>query len=272
MVVRPPAVAGTFYPADPVRLRGMVTRFLNTATSPRLRAAVSPDTIIPTPKAIIVPHAGYTYSGQIAAAAYVQVASLAEQIERVVMLGPAHTMAIQGLATTSANAFQTPLGNVAIDKKGVQQALSLPYVQVVDEAHTREHSLEVHLPFLQEVLGEFSLVPFLVGHASQADVAEVIDLLWGGSETLVVISSDLSHFLDYDHARKLDAATCEAIEKLRPDDIERVQACGRRPIQGLLRSAQQHNLSAVTLDLRNSGDTAGMKDRVVGYGAWVIGA
>ena len=263
MNVRPAAVAGTFYPANPVRLREMVAGFLQTAVSP-----ASP---VPIPKAIIAPHAGYIYSGPIAGSAYVHVAPLAEQIERVVMLGPAHTMAIRGLATTSARTFKTPLGDVPIEQKALQQVLSLSQMQILDAAHVREHGLEVHLPFLQETLGDFSLVPFVVGQASPEDVAEVIEILWGGPETLIVISSDLSHFLDYQHAQQLDAATCAAIEQLQPEAITQNGACGRRPVQALLLLAKQRDLPVVTLDLRNSGDTAGSKDRVVGYGAWVIG-
>jgi hypothetical protein len=153
----------------------------------------------------------------------------------------------------------------------VQQVLTFTQVQILDAAHVREHGLEVHLPFLQEILGNFSLVPFVVGHSSPEEVAEVIDALWGGPETLIVISSDLSHFLNYEQAKAFDAATCRAIEQLQPEAIDRDGACGRRPIQGLLLSAKQRNMSVVTLDLRNSGDTAGSKDRVVGYGAWILG-
>ena len=263
MNVRPPAVAGTFYPADSIRLREMVRGFLETAVSPQIP--------IPTPKAIIAPHAGYLYSGPIAGSAYVHVAPLAGKIKRVIMLGPAHTMAFQGLATTSAHSFQTPLGDVPIDQKAVQQALTLPQVQILDAAHVREHGLEVHLPFLQEIVKSFSLVPFVVGTTTPEVVTEVIETLWGGPETLIVISSDLSHFLNYEQARTLDKATCDAIENLQPEAVTRDGACGRRPIQGLLLSARQRGMTVFTLDLRNSGDTAGSKNRVVGYGAWVFG-
>jgi hypothetical protein len=262
MNVRPAAVAGTFYPADPVQLREMVQGYLKTA--------VIPEAPVPAPKAIIAPHAGYIYSGPIAGSAYVQVAPLAGQVTRVVMFSPAHTMAIHGLAISSAESFSTPLGEVALDKTAVQQALSFTQVQILDAAHEREHGLEVHLPFLQETLGKFKLVPFVVGYASPEEVAEVMDALWGGSETLIVISSDLSHFLNYAQAQVLDAATCRAIEQLQPAAMGQDSACGRRPIQGLLLSAKQRNMSVVTLDLRNSGDTAGSKNRVVGYGAWAI--
>jgi len=261
MNIRPPAVAGSFYPADPTRLREMVQGYLEMATE---------SVEVLDPKAIIVPHAGYVYSGAIAGSAYVHVAALAGQVERVVMLSPAHTMAIHGLATTSAQTFQTPLGDVPVDQEAIKQVLTLPQVQFLDDAHVREHGIEVHLPFLQETLGAFSLVPVVVGHTSPEEVNEVIETLWGGVETLIVISSDLSHFLNYKQAQQLDEVTCAAIERLEPDAIQRDGACGRRPIQGLLLSAKQRNLSVETLDLRNSGDTAGSKDRVVGYGAWAF--
>jgi AmmeMemoRadiSam system protein B len=262
MNVRPPAVAGTFYPDTPERLREMVNGFLETA--------VSPKTAVPPPKAIIAPHAGYIYSGPIAGSAYVHVASLADKVRRVILLGPAHTLAIRGLATTSAFTFRTPLGDVPVDQEAIKQVLSLPQVQVLDAAHVREHGLEVHLPFLQETLTEFNVVPFVVGSATPEEVEEVIEMLWGGQETLIVISSDLSHFLNYEQAKALDSATCMAIENLQPEAVARDGACGRRPIQGLLLSAKQRGMSVFTLDLRNSGDTAGSKNRVVGYGAWVV--
>jgi hypothetical protein len=263
MNVRSPAVAGTFYPADSQQLREMVREFMETA--------VTPPTPIQTPKAIIAPHAGYKYSGSIAGSAYVHVAPLAGKIKRVIMLSPAHTMAFQGLATTGAHNFQTPLGDVPVDQKAVQQALTLSQVQILDAAHVREHGLEVHLPFLQESLKSFDLVPFVVGTSTPEDVAEVMETLWGGPETLIVISSDLSHYLNYEQARTLDKATCGAIENLQPEAVSRDGACGRRPIQGLLLSAKQHGMAVLTVDLRNSGDTAGSKERVVGYGAWVFG-
>lgn len=268
MKVRPAAVAGSFYPADPVRLREMVFGFLETAVNPAGTVTESVEASLL--KAIIAPHAGYIYSGAIAGSAYAHVVSLAKKVKRVIMLSPAHTMAIHGLAATSATAFRTPLGDVTVDQDAVQQVLSLPQVEILDAAHVREHGLEVHLPFLQEILEDFSLVPFVVGYASPEEVNEVVETLWGGEETLIVISSDLSHFMNYQQAQQLDGITCAAIERLEPDAIQRDGACGRRPIQGLLLSAKQRGMSVVTLDLRNSGDTAGTKDRVVGYGAWAF--
>jgi AmmeMemoRadiSam system protein B len=225
---------------------------------------------VESPKAVIAPHAGYDYSGPIAASAHARFAPARGVIKRFVLIGPSHFVGFEGLATSSADAFATPLGLVPIDKDAVHRIGSLRQVIVMEEAHAREHSLEVHLPFLQVVVPEFKLVPFAVGDASDEDVAEVIEALWGGPETRFVISSDLSHFHDYDGAKVLDAATSHAIEQVRPEDIDEDQACGQIPIRGLLRAARQHGSHVRTIDLRNSGDTAGPRDRVVGYGAFVL--
>ena len=257
--VRPPAVAGLFYPGDAATLRASVVEYL-AAT----QAAGAP------PKAIIAPHAGYVYSGPIAAAAYARLSPARETITRVVLLGPAHRVAFEGLAVPDADAFTTPLGSVPLDREAIERITALPQVRTFDAAHAQEHSLEVHLPFLQEVLGDFRLVPLVAGDATAEEVGEVLDALWGGPETLIVISSDLSHYHDYDSARRLDRATSQAIETLRPQDIGYDQACGRIPVNGLLVVAKRRGLHATTLDLRNSGDTAGSRDRVVGYGAWVF--
>lgn len=257
--VRQPAVAGMFYPAEPRGLRGMISEYLAAASA---TGAV--------PKALIVPHAGYIYSGPVAASAYVLLKPLRGAIRRVVLLGPAHRVALAGLALPSSDFFATPLGNVPLDKDAAALLRDLPQVQVMDAAHAREHSLEVHLPFLQELLGEFSLIPLVVGDASAEDVGEVLERLWGGPETLVVISSDLSHYNDYQTARRMDAATARAIETLRFEDLGYDDACGRVPVSGLLHVARRRGLAVRTLDLRNSGDTAGPRDQVVGYGAWAI--
>ncbi len=255
--VRPAAVAGSFYPADPARLESVVERCL-AAAGAATRA----------PRALIAPHAGYVYSGPVAGTAYAQLAGLRERVRRVLLLGPAHRMRFEGIAVSEADSFETPLGRVPVDAAARDLALELPRVQRLEAAHAREHSLEVQLPFLQRVLREISLVPFAVGDASGDEVAELIELLWQDEETLVVVSSDLSHYLPYDEARRVDAATCRAIEELRPEAIAWEQACGRVPLQGLLRVAQRRGLRATTLDLRSSGDTAGGRDEVVGYGAW----
>ncbi len=257
--IRQPAVADMFYPADPNTLQTMIDGFLADANVEG-----------PVPKALIVPHAGYIYSGPVAASAYHLLEPARQKIKRVVLLGPAHRVPVLGLAATSADYFATPLGNVPIDREAVDQALQLAQVREVDPAHAMEHSLEVHLPFLQTVLADFKLVPFVVGDANPQEVAEVLDLLWGGDETLIVISSDLSHYQSYDKARVLDQATSENIEKLRPEAIRHSDACGRNPINGLLALAKQKGLTAKTIDLRNSGDTAGPHDEVVGYGAYIF--
>jgi AmmeMemoRadiSam system protein B/AmmeMemoRadiSam system protein A len=260
MHVRPAAVAGLFYEADPAALRESVARALRAAGTAAERS----------PKALIVPHAGYVYSGEVAARAYALLAPLRGQIRRVVLLGPAHRVALRGLAAPSVDAFATPLGVVPLDAGALARLGDLPQVLRSDAAHAEEHALEVQLPFLQQLLGEFALVPLVVGDASAEEVAEVLERLWSGDETLIVISSDLSHYLDYASARRMDAETCRAIEELRPEALGRDSACGRVPVRGLLLAARRHGLLPRTLDLRNSGDTAGDRRRVVGYGAWAF--
>jgi AmmeMemoRadiSam system protein B len=257
--MRPAAVAGLFYPAD----RGALARTVSdlVGSAPRNAAAV--------PKAIIAPHAGYVYSGPIAASAYALLAPARDTITRVVLLGPTHRVAVRGLALPSVSRFVTPLGPVEIDGQAREALKKLPQVVVRDDAHALEHSLEVHLPFLQTVLREFKLVPLAVGHAGAPEVAAVLDALWGGRETLIVVSSDLSHYLAYDKARNVDRSTSEAILALRTD-VRHEQACGATPVCGLALTAQSRKLRPELLDLRNSGDTAGDKSRVVGYGAFAF--
>lgn len=257
--IRPAAVAGMFYPAEPDRLHRMVCALLAEAAGKGV-----------VPKALIAPHAGYIYSGPIAASAYKQVESARGRIRRVVLLGPAHRIGFNGLAASTADAFSTPLGNVRLDRESIAEILQLPYVIALDQAHAEEHSLEVHLPFLLETLGDFSLVPLVVGHSQAEQVEEVLDRLWGGEETLIVISSDLSHYHEYSAARAMDAATAQSIVDMVPERIGYEDACGRLPIAGLLLAAAHRGLHADLLDLRNSGDTAGPRDRVVGYGAYVF--
>jgi AmmeMemoRadiSam system protein B len=194
-----------------------------------------------------------------------------QAVGRVVLLGPSHRVALEGLAVSGADVFETPLGAVPVDREAVEAALRFPQVQLLDLAHGSEHSLEVHLPFLQHVLGEFSLVPFSVGFATPEEVDEVLEALWGGDETLIVVSTDLSHYYDYQTAQRLDAVTTRAIEELRPADLDDESACGRVPVRGLLVAARRHGLRVRTVDLRNSGDTAGTRGEVVGYGSYVLG-
>ena len=256
-VIREPAVAGQFYPGNASELRSAIRGFF---ADVQARPG-------PAPKALIVPHAGYIYSGPVAATAYASLRSYREQYTRVILLGPAHRVAIKGLALSAADIFRTPLGDVPLDKASIA-ALDMPEVMVFDATHQLEHSLEVHLPFLQSVIGSFSIVPLIVGDVAAQTVADVIDALWGGPETLIVVSSDLSHYLSYEKARTLDDATCRAIENLEVDRIDHHGACGATPIGGLLIAARHRGMKVRTLDLRNSGDTAGDKNRVVGYGSW----
>jgi AmmeMemoRadiSam system protein B len=260
-VVRQPAVAGSFYPADPEALEAIVNGYLDEVSEQQSKT---------TPKALIVPHAGYIYSGPVAATAYATLREERRAIERVVLLGPSHRFPLTGLAASEADAFLTPLGAVPVDRKAVESILGLAQVRLLENAHALEHSLEVQLPFLQRVLGDFSLVPLAVGDASAEEVAEVMDVLWGGRETLIVVSSDLSHYHDYDTAKKLDAATTRAIEECEPDGLVPESACGRVPVRGLLLAARRRQLRCQTLDLRNSGDTSGPRSQVVGYGAYVF--
>ena len=256
---RQPAVAGTFYPAEPGALRAQVEKLLAAA-----RAADV------APKALIAPHAGYMYSGPIAASAYATLAPRATTIRRVVLLGPSHFVPFRGLALPESVSFRTPLGAIELDDEAFGLVADKPGVIRLEQAHAREHSLEVQLPFLQVALGEFRLVPLAVGYADPDAVANVLDALWGADETLVVISSDLSHYHAYDEAQAFDGDTARAIERLEPEKIDGEHACGCHPINGLLQVARRRGLRVVPLDRRNSGDTAGDKLRVVGYGAWAF--
>jgi len=249
-----------FYPADPDQLRADIKQYLAQAG----RKSASPL------KALIAPHAGYIYSGPVAGNAYAQLASQSDTISRVVILAPAHRVAFAGIAYPSAAVFRTPLGDIEVDREAVRSIAGLPQLQQRDDAFSNEHSIEVHLPFLQETLTGFKIVPLLVGNATPSQVDEVLESLWGGSETLILISSDLSHYLSYDAARKMDREATSAIESLNPEALSYHHACGRIPVGGLLLAARRHRLQVETLDLRSSGDTAGTRDRVVGYGAYAL--
>lgn len=255
--VRAPAVAGMFYPGDPETLGRSVAELTRTPP-PR-----------PMPfKAIVAPHAGYPYSGPVAGTAYAAVRHLADRIRRVVLLGPAHRVGFRGIAAPSAEALATPLGTIPVDRAAIAAALELPGVQVLDAAFAGEHALEVHLPFLQHIFADFQLVPLLVGDTRPEQVDRVLERLWGGPETLIVVSSDLSHYQTDETARRLDLETSQAIEALQGHRLNGHFACGFLPVAGLLRRATALDLRATTLDLRNSGDTAGGRDQVVGYGAY----
>src|SRR5450759_3257831 len=224
----------------------------------------------PTPKALIVPLADFAYAGPVAGRGYATLGAARDRIERVVLLGPAHRVPLLGLATTSADEWVTPLGSVRIDVEARRAVLALPSVGVDDRAHATEHSLEVHLPFLQRTLQPFSLLPLVVGHADAEMVATVLDTVWGGPETLIVVSTDLSHYHDHAAASVLDRRTADAITAGDPAAIRPADACGAYPVRGLLLAARRHDLRTRLLDLRNSGDTAGPRDRVVGYGAFAL--
>ncbi len=256
--IRAAAVAGSFYPADPVALRRAVVRAVASAECARASAP---------PVALIVPHAGYVYSGDVAASAYASLQPWAAHYRRVLLLGPAHYAAVPGLAVPPVDVFRTPLGDIPLDHVQLDR-LRHPAISMNAEAHAHEHCLEVQLPFLQVVLPDFLLLPLVVGRVEAASVAAVIESLWTGSDTLIVVSSDLSHYLDYDTARRRDRHTCAAIEALDGGHIDQHDACGASPLRGLLHWARAHRLRVETLDLRNSGDTAGDRSRVVGYGAW----
>ena len=257
--IREPAVAGQFYSRNAGELGTTVATLLDEA----------PELQTPAPKALIVPHAGYIYSGPVAATAYAQLRPCGDVYRRVVLLGPCHRVPLRGAALCGADVFRMPGGDVPIDRAAIA-GLRLPGVEIADDAHRFEHSLEVHLPFLQAVLRDFTLVPIVVGDARPALVEDILDALWNGPETLIVVSSDLSHYLPYDEARRLDAVTCDAIEGFQSRDVTHHMACGATPIAGLLRAARRRKLQATTLDLRNSGDTSGDRDAVVGYGAWMF--
>ena len=257
--IRPPAVAGSFYPGQRPVLQREVDRYLDAASN-----------VGPIPRALIVPHAGYSYSGPIAASGFVLLRPVRDRIKRVVLLGPSHHVPFYGLAVSRVDAFVTPLGSVPLDHAAVSASLQWPQVQTLEPAHRYEHSIEVQLPFLQRTLDTFTVVPLAIGEANASEVADVIDTLWADGETLVVVSSDLSHYHDYWTARAIDSETSNLIESFQWLKLSGERACGYGGIRGLLKVAQQRHLRVKTVDLRNSGDTSGMTDQVVGYGSYVI--
>jgi AmmeMemoRadiSam system protein B len=261
--VRQPAVAGSFYPSDPDELRSAVAGLLAGARRSGTGAGL-------TPKAFIAPHAGYRYSGPVAGSAYVRLETGTGRIRRVLLVGPAHRFPLAGVAASSAEALESPLGQVRVDAFARDVALEVPNVAVCDAAFDGEHSLEVHLPFLQVVLGDVEVIPLLVGRRADRAVAGVIGRLWGGAETAIVISTDLSHYHDYATASVVDRATADAIVRRDPAGVDDRRACGAAAVRGLLGSDGCRQLGVEVVDLRNSGDTQGSRDRVVGYGALVF--
>jgi MEMO1 family protein len=258
-LVRYPAVSGIFYPEDPEQLRSEVRDFIRSAEAGKIN-----------PQAIIAPHAGYVYSGPIAGTAYAFLKNRAEQIRRVLLLGPAHRVAFSGLALSSASHFKTPLGLAPLDTAAAADALSFSFVQTLDRAHLEEHCLEVQLPFLQEVLKDFKVLPVLVGDAETEEVAAFIEAFPPSAESVVIVSSDLSHYHRYEEACRIDQLTAKQIEALDDEQLSSHQACGAGPIRGLLKYSKQHQLKALGVHLANSGDISGERDKVVGYGAFVF--
>ncbi len=263
MSVRQAAVAGLFYEADIASLRRQISDLM-AATSSIGDTAPSI-----APEVLIVPHAGYIYSGLIAARAYRYLESRGDEIRRVVLFGPAHRAYLEGMAVPSVDLFTTPLGDVPLDREAIDRIITMPEVSVSNQAHKDEHCLEVQLPFLQTVLTQFTLVPVVVGDCDAATVAAVLDTLWGGTNTLVVISTDLSHFLSYEEASHVDTQTCSRI-LAKTSSLTGDEACGARVVNGLMRTEHAQLLEVKLLDACNSGDTAGGRDRVVGYGAFLL--
>jgi len=259
--VRAAAVAGMFYPADPRSLNAELDELLGGIDAPAPRLGF--------PKALVVPHAGYIYSGPIAARAYEELGAARGIVRRVVLLGPVHRVPVRGLAVPTAEAFATPLGHIALDHAALAAARELPQVVASDAAHLQEHALEVQLPFLQRQLGEFALAPFAVGDATVAEVAQVIERLWGGPETLIVLSTDLSHYHPYPRACEIDRATVSRIASFATD-LDHHEACGATPLNGFLAAARERSLSIKLLAACNSGDTAGGKGQVVGYSSFAL--
>ena len=258
--IRPPAAAGLFYAGHRQELQTSVSELLG-------EAAPSANVF---PKALIAPHAGYVYSGRVAAEAFATLRAGAPSVARVVLIGPAHFVPVRGIAAPTVDAFETPLGCVPVDRHALSAIADLPFVIAADAPHAPEHSLEVELPFLQALLPNFTVVPLVIGDAAPQEVAEVLRRLWGGPETLIVVSSDLSHYHDYDTARRLDGATAAAIERGDWESLGPNQACGYLAVAGLLVETRRRSLTPERLSLCNSGDTAGSRDRVVGYGAWAV--
>jgi MEMO1 family protein len=262
MRTRAPAVAGMFYSDKPQELAASVRSFV---------AAASSTTTGKPPKAIVAPHAGYIYSGPVAGSAYASLASRVKDVERVILVGPSHRVAFPGLATSGASVFETPLGPMHVDREAVARLTSEGLAREFENAHQNEHSLEVQLPFLKQACPDSRIVPILSGDDDWEAMAKAIDALWGGEETALVVSSDLSHYHDYASAKRIDAATAGTFERLAAGQVDFEQACGATAVNALLSVAASKGMACSTLDLRNSGDTAGSRDRVVGYGAFSVG-
>jgi AmmeMemoRadiSam system protein B len=262
MRARRPAVAGMFYSDKPQELAAAVRAYV---------AEAAPPGMAKPPKAVVAPHAGYIYSGPVAGTAYAALAPRGKEIERVILIGPSHRIGFPGVAASGASAFETPLGPVAVDREAVALLVKEGLAREFEAAHENEHSLEVQLPFLKQVCPNARMVPLLAGDDDWRAVEKVLALLWGEGETAIVVSSDLSHYHDYATAQQLDADTAKTVERLAAGEVDFDQACGATGINGLLAMVADKGLACTTLDLRNSGDTAGPRNRVVGYGAFAVG-
>jgi AmmeMemoRadiSam system protein B len=260
MQCRPPAVAGAFYPGDPLELSAMVSELL---------VAADPTSLPRRPRALVVPHAGYIYSGGVAAQGYSRLEPFAGEIRRVILLGPNHRVPLAGIAAPDVSCFRTPLGDIDIDQKMISQLADKGLLQINSLPHENEHCLETQLPFLQKLLSDWQLVPLIVGETAVDDVSALLDEVIHDPDNLVIISSDLSHFHEYHEAQRIDSHTSELIETLQPV-VHPQQACGAFPLNGLLQLAGSMGLKVITLDRKNSGDTAGGKDQVVGYGCYAF--
>ena len=261
MRTRPPAFAGMFYSDKPQELAAAVKAYVVDA---------SPTALPNPPKAVVAPHAGFIYSGPIAGTAYAALAARGGQIERIILVGPSHRVAFAGVATSGAGVFETPIGPVTVDRDAVASLVQAHLAREFEPAHENEHSLEVQLPFLKQIFPAASVVPLLAGDDDWHAVKEILATLWGGDETAIVVSSDLSHYHDYATAQKLDASTALSMERLAAGQVDHQQACGATGVNALLALVADKGLACATLDLRNSGDTAGPKNRVVGYGAFAV--
>ena len=257
---RPPAVANQFYPGNPERLQQTVANLISASK----RSALSP-------KALIAPHAGYMYSGPIAASAYTHLYNIAEPIKTGVLIGPSHRVRLEGLAASRAVCFETPLGDVRVNQEENARLMNrFEWVHYNDNAHALEHGLEVQLPFLQTMLDDFTIVPLVCGDSLPEQVSTVLNILGEDRKTFIVISSDLSHFHDYSTACFVDKVTTEAIETYTWEAINGKMACGHIAIRGCLQFAKKHHLRVYTVAQCNSGDTQGNKQKVVGYGAYLF--
>ena len=269
MRTRPAAFAGMFYSDKPQELAAAVKAYVAEATA--LATALATTGLAPkSAKAVVAPHAGYIYSGAIAGTAYASMAARGDQVERVILFGPSHRVAFSGVAASGASVFETPTGPIAIDRDAVAALVHDGLAREFERAHESEHSLEVQLPFVKQIFPSARVVPLLAGDDNWRAAEKVLAKLWGGDETAIVISSDMSHYHDYDSAKKLDAGTAESMQRLAAGDIDHEQACGATGINALLALATNKGLSCAALDLRNSGDTAGSRNRVVGYGAFAV--